>query len=247
MKVATAVRSYAELGRASNLPTCVSNVLVGAAVGAGGGGLPWLSVLTAMIAVSLLYVGGMAMNGAVDTGADRMEFPSRPIPSGRVGTRAAWVFTGVACGLGVGVLGVAGKFAAGAGLVLVAMIVGYNLLHKLTAWSALLMGACRGLVYLVALAAVLPTALPEAEMSQRIATGLWLAGALGVYITAVTLVARMRRSVDSQAWNPIGVLLAGVCLIDASFLTLLDRPGLALTAGLCFAATTLAHRFVSGT
>ena len=34
--------------------------------------------------------------------------------------RAAWVFTGVACGLGVGVLGVVGKFAAGAGLVLVA-------------------------------------------------------------------------------------------------------------------------------
>jgi 4-hydroxybenzoate polyprenyltransferase len=41
--------------------------------------------------------------------------------------------------------------------------------------------------------------------------------------------------------------LAGICLIDAYFLTLLNRPGLAGVSGLCFIATVLGHKRILGT
>jgi 4-hydroxybenzoate polyprenyltransferase len=41
--------------------------------------------------------------------------------------------------------------------------------------------------------------------------------------------------------------LSGICLIDAYFLALLNRPGLASIAGLCFITTVLGHRRILGT
>ncbi len=86
------VKDYAELGRVSNLPTCVTNVLVGCAVGAGAASMPAWTVLAAIGGVGLLYVGGMALNDAVDAKIDRQERPNRPIPSGRISRRAAYAF-----------------------------------------------------------------------------------------------------------------------------------------------------------
>jgi len=41
--------------------------------------------------------------------------------------------------------------------------------------------------------------------------------------------------------------LSGMCLVDAWFLTTLDRPVLAIVAGLCFIVTIYGHKKVSGT
>ena len=41
--------------------------------------------------------------------------------------------------------------------------------------------------------------------------------------------------------------LAGICLIDAFFLMLLDQSAMALLAGACFGLTLAAHRFIAGT
>ncbi len=43
------------------------------------------------------------------------------------------------------------------------------------------------------------------------------------------------------------IWLSGMCLVDAYFLTMLDRPGLALVAVPCFVSTALAHRLIPGT
>ncbi len=41
--------------------------------------------------------------------------------------------------------------------------------------------------------------------------------------------------------------LSGICLVDGLYLTLLDRPGLALAALGCFVVTVAGHRRILGT
>ena len=148
------VKNYAELGRVSNLPTCVTNVLVGCAVGAGAAPMLPLKVAAATGAIVLLYVAGMALNDAVDAKTDRRERPERPIPSGRISRRAAYTFVVATFSLGLILLAACSPPALGAGMILAAVIVVYDLSHKKHPASVVLMGACRGLVYLVAAAAI---------------------------------------------------------------------------------------------
>ena len=41
--------------------------------------------------------------------------------------------------------------------------------------------------------------------------------------------------------------LSGMCLVDVWFLTVLDRPLLAILAGICFVITTYGHKRITGT
>jgi 4-hydroxybenzoate polyprenyltransferase len=285
--------ALAELARISNLPTVVSNTLVGVSIGAAATGAspPWSAALGLGTAIALFYVAGMVLNDAADASIDRRDRPGRPIPSGRVALGSAYGLA--AAGLAAGLLMVAayGLPAFGFALGLVVAIVAYDMLHRRSAGTVLLMGLCRGLVYLVAAAGVVW------PFDGRIA--LWLASALASYTVGVSLAARgeatgsaaagrriapfmpllalapvlvlrprewiwsVLTAVLLVAWSivPLRALwqrpprpvhavlawLAGICLVDAWFLTLLDRPLLALAAGVCFVVTVLGHRRILGT
>ncbi len=110
--------------------------------------------MTVTLAIALLYVAGMALNDAVDASIDQRERPERPIPSGRISRRAAYVFVGTTFSLGLALLAACGPPALCAGLILTAVIIAYDIMHKKRPASVVLMGACRGLVYLVAAAAI---------------------------------------------------------------------------------------------
>ncbi len=284
------MRAWLELARLSNAPTVVSNVLVGAGIGGLGGGIAWPAVGAAGSAAILFYVGGMAMNDVVDRDIDRHERPDRPIPSGRITVRAATGFAVACLAAGVGLAALAGPPALLVSLLLVAAIVMYNRFHKAAAMTVVLMGACRGLVYVMAAAAAWP---PDPVVATT------LAGTITAYIALVSVVARVETgtTLDGRRWTgmalvavamaPIAVIrpdawtwtvvaalvvtawllvvsrhalarpprirlavpgwLAGICLLDGLYLTLLDRPGLAGVALGCFVVTTLAHRRILGT
>lgn len=347
----TALRAWAELGRVSNLPTVLTNVLVGAAIGAGtavGGAaedplrevigaapppIPWLPAAVAALAVALLYTGGMILNDAVDAAVDRAERPGRPIPSGRVGRRTAFLAAAALLAVGIATTIPLGGPALGFALSLAGVIVLYNALHRLHPATVLLMGACRALVYPLAAAAV--------AWPLDLAPVLWIAGAVGLYTVLLSLVARGEAggpchrpwlctagavlapmvplapvlAIHPQRWwfaagagllvlfwlghcaraairsSGIGVpartrqdraegeqdapatqwrdtqsatewrgtrepglriravlgMLAGFCLIDVFYLTLLDRPLLAFVGLAGFAVTLAAHRRILGT
>jgi 4-hydroxybenzoate polyprenyltransferase len=188
------LRAYAELARISNLPTCVSNSLVGCALGAAGGAFPWTSFPPIAAAVCLFYAAGMALNDIADQRFDQIERPERPIPSGRVSLAEARVFAAAAALLGVGVLARTTLAAMVLALLLVVLIALYDLFHKRHPTSVVLMGACRGMVYLVAAAAI-----SSAISWFRV---VWLAGTLGVYTVAITVVARLEnvRLLDARRW-----------------------------------------------
>lgn len=154
------LRVRVELVRASNLPTLWSNVLVGCIVGAHAAtadaaraSIPWGLAGLVAVAVSLMYLGGMALNDVIDAPRDRTDRPGRPIPSGRISRRDAAIVAGGLLSAGLVMLSlIAAPFgtapatiALGASLVLA--IVAYNVWHAATPMAVVLMGACRALAH----------------------------------------------------------------------------------------------------
>ncbi len=232
------MRAWLELARVSNLPTCVSNVLVGAAIGGVTCDIAWPAVGVVAVAVMLLYVGGMALNDVVDHRIDLRQRPGRPIPSGRIPVRAAAGVAIVCLAAGAGLTAFAGRPAVWFAVTLTAAIVVYDLVHKRVAASVVLIGACRGLVYLTAAAAV---CWPLQGLIAMI-----LSLAITVYVALVTVLAR----VEAQAPRTRIVVsrwLAGISLVDAISLALLGRPGLAAAALGCLVVTVWGHRRILGT
>ncbi len=177
--------AWVELARASNLPTCLSNVLVGCAIGSASGAgasLPVRTVAAAGAATVLLYAGGVALNDVMDHGFDRATRPGRPIPSGRVSLAAAGVFAAVCLSLGLTIFALLGRAALGFAEILLAAIITFDLVHKRFGASAALMGACRGLVYLAAAAAI------DWPLHWPVAAA--LAAALWAYVTMLTWMAQ---------------------------------------------------------
>jgi 4-hydroxybenzoate polyprenyltransferase len=208
---AGAFRTYAELARVSNLPTCVSNSLVGCALGAGGGLFPWSSMPPVGVAICLLYVAGMALNDIFDESHDSVERPERPIPSGRISLPEAWCFAAASALFGLGLLANTSAQALNFGLLLVAFIVLYDLLHKRHPSTVVLMGACRGTIYLLGMAAV--------EWPGNLRAGLWLAGILGLYTVLITVVARSEnaRTLDARRWLALALpplVLASALIVE---------------------------------
>ncbi|MEC5292274.1 UbiA family prenyltransferase [Aurantimonas sp. C2-6-R+9] len=183
------------LGRVSNLPTVWTNALAGAVL-AGGAGTAQL--LTAMLALSLFYVGGMWLNDAFDAEIDAGERAGRPIPQGEISRRTVFQvgFTLLAAGILASLF--IGPTAALVGVALAGAVVLYDWLHKRTILSPVLMGATRFLAY--ALGAAAAGSFPAAA----------LVGALGLsaYVVGLTYAAKQEayNRID-RAW-PLGVLAA---------------------------------------
>lgn len=293
------LRAWLELCRAGNLPTILSNALVGWAIGTAAA--PDRAFFFAAVAVALLYTAGMIFNDVCDARTDARERPRRPIPSGRVDQRRATIGVVLCLGSAMALLALTRQAAVGAGGVLIALIVAYDLLHGRSALTVLLMAACRAMVYIVvASAAPAPGGWPLPGVA---AAG--LAIVLGLYIAGLSLVARLEmtdvelgkgwrraaplalaivpllglaavRPSDQSSWIWSGAVaavmvlwillgarhalarpprrgaavsawLSAIPLVDAFFLTLLDRPGLALIALACWPLTRVAQRCLPST
>jgi 4-hydroxybenzoate polyprenyltransferase len=275
------------LGRVSNLPTVWTNALA-ATVLAGGA---WQSARTGLVlvAMSLLYVGGMYLNDYFDRAIDARERPARPIPAGDITANAVAAAGFGMLAAGVVLLAAAGVMAAAMGLVLAALIVAYNLFHKGVALSPVTMGLCRAFVYfgaaaavagqvsgpvllagfaltayvagltyaarqesldrignlwpLLLLAAPMVLALPALREGTA-AIAVWLA-LTGWSAYAVFLLAK--RPMPGAVPRAVGALIAGISLVDATFLAGIGAILPACVAVLGFAATLFAQRYIAGT
>lgn len=192
-------RPWLELLRLSNAPTVITNALTGIALGliahddASAADLPRI-VPVMSLAMVMMYAGGMALNDYFDRAIDANERPGRPIPSGRVAANHAAVLGfGLLVG-GVGLCAAFGLVPFAFALTLAVVIVLYDLIHAKWAGSAALMGLCRALVYVTAASAI---AWP---LTWRLAGP--LAGALFVYIVALSIIARVEAKprVGKRGW-----------------------------------------------
>lgn len=231
------VKTALALGRVSNLPTVWTNVLAGAVLA--GGALTATSLSMAMLALSSFYIGGMYLNDAFDRDYDAQHQPQRPIPSGRATARSVFVigFGLLAFGL-FGVVWQARAFgqpfaALLSALALSAMIVFYNVHHKGNRFSPLVMGLCRVLVYVTA------GVMLGGQLNLAVSIG---SGVLLAYLIGLTFIAK--RGAGPKV---VGLLLAGICWVDAAALLVAGHASLALIAACGMPLTRAFHRWVAGT
>ncbi len=228
-------RAYLLLSRISNLPTVWTNVVGGLVIT--GGAVPWASAPRLIAAVSLLYTGGMFLNDAFDRDFDAAHLPERPLPAGDVTVRAALTTGFLLLAAGLMVIATLPRPTAPllSGGVLAGAIVLYDARHKRNPLGPLLMGLCRGLVYVVAGTAV---------MGALTAPTLVAAGLLAGYVVALTWIAKR---LGPRAGIAVPILVAGICLFDA---TVIAAGGggvpLMLAAVAGFALTLFLQRYVPG-
>ncbi|MCH7571989.1 MAG: UbiA family prenyltransferase [Planctomycetes bacterium] len=201
------IRNYAELSRLSNIPTVLSNVLVGCAIGASGQAIPGATIAALSAAMMLMYIAGMGLNDYFDTEIDRVERPGRPIPSGRISRRGALIFTIICFALSTAIMSFQALPSLLFSFALMACIVMYDLIHKKFASSVVLMGLCRGLVYLAAASAI------TWPVSLNIA--LTLAFVITVYIVLLTMIARGEAGLDITPRRWLSFLLPVIMIAPA--------------------------------
>jgi hypothetical protein len=146
-------RMWLKLGRVSNLPTVWSNGLAGWALSGAaisGQAREAGAMALLLVALSLIYVGGMYLNDAFDAEIDARERANRPIPRGEVGRGTVFALGFTMLGFGALIAFGLGVESGLAGLALAGAVVLYDWLHKHTALSPVIMGACRMLTYVTA-------------------------------------------------------------------------------------------------
>lgn len=200
------LRPWLILGRVSNLPTVWSNCLAAWLLG-GGGALGRLLFL--LLGATLVYIGGMWLNDAVDAPFDREFRPERPIPAGTVATVDVWVGSALLLGLGAWLMSAWAGASEAWVMVLVGLVVVYDLVHKRISFAPVLMGCCRGALFLAAGSAALDGVTGEIA---------WSAIVLGVYIVGLSFVAR------SESSGPVASPWALACLALPLVLAALMNP-----------------------
>jgi 4-hydroxybenzoate polyprenyltransferase len=228
------IGAWMRLLRISNAPTALTGSLVGTMIGASTnlGALDIRTMALCGVGSVLLYAGGMVMNDYFDQPIDRIERPDRPIVSGQVSERSA-----LSLGMGLLAIGVTALVAAGSAVVpwsllLLAMILAYNRLHRDPAAAPLLMASCRMLVPLISAIAAAPQNKPDWELVGAIVIP------LGVYTATISLAARHEaaRIPSPRPTIPISALfavllvaaIAPLALMLAGALQPFPRPSLTL-------------------
>lgn len=193
-------RTFAVLGRVSNLPTVWSNCLAGWLLGGGGDWGRWWALALGATAV---YLGGMFLNDAFDAEFDRRHRPTRPIPSDAVAETRVWQWGFGLLAFGTTVMALPGRVPATFSLLLAATVLAYNAVHKRTPLAVGLMAGCRLLLYLIA---------ASVAAGHVGGLALWAGLALALYVAGLSLIARREALPGPRPWWPAVLLAAPLVL-----------------------------------
>jgi 4-hydroxybenzoate polyprenyltransferase len=170
-------------------------------------GVPvWERAGTAAAAALLIYAHGLIGNDLFDQTEDRRDRPDRPIPSGRVRPRTAALLCLLTAAAGIALSGFNGRAGVATAAMLTATVLLYNgVLKRIPVLGPLFMGACRAL-------SLLTGAVAAGWRGEWSAPLLAAAGMLGLYVAAVTEIARNETRATEpgfRRWLPALVLAAG--------------------------------------
>ena len=199
------VRPWLQLVRLPAVFTALTDVAAGFAIRRGGFE-PVAEFVPLLTASAGLYLSGMVLNDLFDRGRDAEERPNRPIPSGRVSTRAASILGAALMVAGIASAASVSMQALWVALGLAACVLAYDGLLKATPFGPIAMGGCRFLnVMLGAAADDLPSLVWDRPQ-------LLVALAIGVYVAGVTWFARTEEKASRRAALLGGAAVANVGL-----------------------------------
>ena len=222
---------WLRLVRLPNLATAAADSLAGYLVVSGLQAVQWppAACWLAVLASLAFYAAGMVLNDVYDVAIDRAERPERPLPSGAipVGRAAAignlLMAVGAMAACGVAVVA-STPWPAFVGAALTAAIWLYDRHAKGTSLGPAVMGACRGLNWLLGMTAA---GGPTAVHQWAIPLG------MAVYVAGITLFARDEAGHSRRGTLVVGALtMAAGLVIAAGFVWLPWREGIVRVATL---------------
>ncbi len=213
--------AVAQLLRLPNVFTANADILLGTALCGALLKYP-LPCLLLLLGSACLYLAGMAFNDYFDREEDARTQRHRPIPSGRIQARTAFLLGLALMLFGVGLCSLAPVLIEPSlsflslnrllPLLLVVLILLYDGPMKQTVLGPVFMGACR-FVHVLMAALLLP-------MAEGLEAVPWhTAAVVGVYIIGVTWFARTEET-QSQRWQ----LMAAVCVMALAVLLAATLP-----------------------
>ena len=107
-----------------------------------GAGLQWRLVLWLLLGATAMRSAGCVYNDIVDADLDRRveRTARRPVASGRVGARAAWLWLGALCLVGLVVLLQLRPLAQGVALASLLLVAAYPFMKRITWWPQAWLG-----------------------------------------------------------------------------------------------------------
>lgn len=198
------LQGHLAMARISNSPTVITNVLAGTALAGGLYSSNFPTILMLSLSLLAFYTAGMYLNDLCDYEVDRQERAERPLITGVVSIRDAWIVTLTLFALAIFLLLMIDRNLLWSGLVLIFFIVLYDVWHKGNLLSPVIMGLNRLMVYVIAYLAFQP------ELSSTI---LIPGGLLAIYILGVTLIAKSENTGKITQYWPILVLLLPVLMV----------------------------------
>ncbi len=234
------IKPLLTVARISNLPTVWTNILAAAVLAHESGQMPAsiatpnqasvISMLSqyplliwfgTLFALSLMYLGGMFLNDAFDAEWDKANNNLRPIVTGAISDKMAWMIGSIFLVVAVLAIAILYKqtildnsiilwyqnfYGLFAGLLLASTIIVYNAYHKDFTHSAIVMGACRFGVYMIS-ALLLAQITPEVTLAAL---------SLLLYIAGLTYLARHEYMNQLQHLWPALLLLTPI-IVATSF------------------------------
>ncbi len=234
------IRDYAQLIRLPAMFTVFSNVIAAHLIAV----IYWSgddvtinqsgTLLLTILASLCLYHAGMVLNDCYDYDIDHHERPERPLPSGRVARKTAWLIAFTMLLLGFIFASLISIQTATIAAILVVAIIAYDSGPRQGWRAAINMGLCRYFNWLMAISAI----------------GLnWELALMPIpvlcYVTALTRISQDEVQANSPEiiLKAAGLILAGSCCWLIWFIFGLFNFHLALIA-LAIALTLLALRFL---
>jgi 4-hydroxybenzoate polyprenyltransferase len=192
--------AHAQLLRLPNAFTAMADPLAGWF--AIGGGVPGWKLPLLAVASACLYTSGIVFNDLFDYDLDCVERPERPLPSGAVSVKTAWVLGAALMIVGLALAGIAGPVPLGIAVFLAGMIFFYNAwARRFAALRPWVLGTCRFANFLLGMRC----------FPLRLA---WMPVVLGAYAGSITFLS------THEAENPalqriIKPMLLGIIVVDA--------------------------------
>lgn len=202
--------NWLQLVRIPALFTAWSNILA-AHILVTGGNVRYRELILLIAASSALYCAGMVLNDCFDFEEDRGSRAGRPLPSGSIDLRTAWLFGWGLLAGGVLLAAMVGNLQFWIALAISLCIILYDGVLKHTLAGAPAMGACRYLNWLLGLSV--------GGLSLQM---LLLPLPVFLYITALTYLGSVETSARSR--TALAACAAGM-LLSAASIVVLNRTG----------------------
>ncbi len=204
--------------RVANVPSVVSNVWVGVALGTLVAAsevpmIPW-SVAGNLVAAGVtLYVSGNFLNDWADRKWDAERRPERALPRGLFPPSLYLVIATILGMLGILLATTADHNSGMAAAGIAACVCLYTYSHKRTPWSVVPMGLCRALLPVMGMLGVMDC-FPETDFkpfqeTTQLMVGGCAAAGLFCYIMGLSLSARY----ESMTAPPLGATVLSKCLL----------------------------------